>query len=84
MPKSKESNKYPHIQMAIITGISIIVMAYFSKRILPKPIGYIALAIPPFIATIHTVVIERYKSKTWYWVVAILMATALVIAFYWK
>jgi len=48
MSKVKDFFKSPHIQIALATGFSIIVMAYFSKRILPRPIGYLPSAIPPF------------------------------------
>ena len=86
MKKLKELIKSPHIQIALATGVSIIVLAYFSKKILPEPIGYLPLAIPPFIATIYEAVAAKHKNKkittTWYWVVAILVATALVIVFY--
>ena len=86
MSKLKEFLKSPHIQIALATGLSIIVLAYFSKKILPEPIGYLPLAIPPFIATIYEAVANKYKNKKnstpWYWVVAILVATALVIVFY--
>jgi predicted histidine transporter YuiF (NhaC family) len=57
MQKLKELIKSPHIQIALATGVSIIVLAYFSKKILPEPIGYLPLAIPPFIATIYEAVV---------------------------
>ena len=86
MQRLKELIKSPHIQIALGTGVSIIVLAYFSKKILPEPIGYLPLAIPPFIATIYEAVAAKHKNKkittTWYWVVAILVATVLVIVFY--
>jgi len=78
--------KSPHIQIALATGFCIIVLAYFSKRILPEPIGYLPLAIPPFIASIYEAVAAKHKNKkiatTWYWVTAILFTTALVIFIY--
>jgi hypothetical protein len=86
MNKLKELLKSPHIQIALTTGLSIVALAYFSKQVLPEPIGYLPLAIPPFIATIYETVAAKHKNKkittTWYWVVAILVATALVIVFY--
>ena len=86
MSKFKELVKSPHIQIALATGFSIIVMAYFSKRILPEPIGYLQLAIPPFLATIFESLLGKHKESkictTWYWVVAILVATAFVILFH--
>jgi hypothetical protein len=83
LSKLKEILKSPHLQIALATGVSIIVMAYFSKRILPKPISYLSLAIPPFIESIYEVVAKKYKDKiistTWYWVITILFATVLII-----
>ena len=57
MKKNLALLKSPHIQIALATGLSIIVLAYFSKNILPEPIGYLLLAIPPFIATIYEAVV---------------------------
>jgi len=77
----------PHIQIALATGISIIIMAYFSKRVLTEPIGYLALAVPPFIASIFSGFYERYKESglftTGYWITAIFAATAIVIWMHW-
>ena len=83
MKKLKELFKSPHIQIALATGISIIVMAYFSKHVLPKPIGYLPTAIPPFLMVIYEAVVAKYKNSklttTWYWVTAIFVSTAFVI-----
>jgi len=85
MKKFLEFFKSPHIQIALATGISIIVMAYFSKRVLAQPIAYLPLAIPPFIATIYEAVLKKYEnswvSSTWYWIVLIFLSTFLVILF---
>jgi predicted histidine transporter YuiF (NhaC family) len=83
MAKLKELIKSPHIQIALATGISIIVMAYFSKRILPKPIGYLPTALPPFLMAVYEALLGRYKNRrictTWYWIVAIFVTTAFII-----
>jgi hypothetical protein len=83
MKKLKELIKSPHIQIALATGISIIVIAFFSKRVLPKPIGYLPTAIPPFFMVIYEAVAAKYKNKkittTWYWITAVFVSTALVI-----
>ena len=88
MAKFKELLKSPHIHLSIATGLSIIVLAYFSKNILPEPIGYLNLAIPPFMATITESLIGRYKDKifliTWLGIAAVLIATILVIVFHMK
>ena len=82
----KESLRSPHIQIALATGASIIIMAYFSKRILAEQIDYLPLANPPFIATIYEVLSAKYKDskilKTWYWISAIFLATAIIIIAY--
>ena len=86
MSKFKEELKSPHIYIALATGFSIIILAFVSKRVLPEPIGYLSLAMPPIIATIFESLYSRYKDSkfctTWYWVVAILAATAFVIIFH--
>ena len=83
MKKLKELIKSPHIQIALATGVSLIALAYFSKRILHEPIGYLPSAIPPFIGVVYEGVLAKHKNKkiatTWYWVTAILLTTAVVI-----
>ena len=86
MSKIKDFFKNPHIQISLATGISILTLAYFSKRLLPEPLSYLSLAAPPFIATIFESLLAKHKDskymKTWCWVVAILVVTALVIILY--
>jgi len=83
MSKLKEIIKSGHIHIATATGISIIVLAYVSKRMLPEPISYLYLAIPPFIMTIYEAVAGKKENarycRTPYWVAAIFIATILVI-----
>ena len=86
MKKIIEILKSSHIQIALTTGVCIIVLAFVSKRILPEPMGYAPLAIPPFIMTMYEYVANRYNDKkiftTWYWVTAIFSSTVLIIAYY--
>lgn len=83
MSRIKAFFSSPHIQIALATGLSIIVMAIFSKRVLPEPIGYLSLAIPPFIATMFELFLEKHKDSKFlnplYWVLAILISTVIVI-----
>ena len=83
MSKFKDSFKNPHIQISLATGFSIIVLTYFSKRVLPEPLSYLSIAAPTFIATIFESLLSKHKDKkimqTRIWVVAIFVATALVI-----
>jgi lipid-A-disaccharide synthase-like uncharacterized protein len=82
----KKELKTPHIYIALTTGFSIILLAMFSKWVLPEPIGYLALATPPFVATIFESFYSHNKDSkictTSYWVLGILGATALVIIFH--
>jgi len=83
MSKFKEEFQASHIYLALATGISIIGMALLSKYILPVPLGYLDLAIPPFFATIFETVYKKHKGKkictSRYWVAAILIATVIVV-----
>lgn len=72
-----------HVQLSLATGISIILMAYVSKHLLPEPIEYLHLAVPPFIMTIWEAYSGKHKESRYarplYWVAAIAIATVLVI-----
>ena len=88
MSKLKEMFKSGHVPIALATGISIVVMAYVSKRILPEPLPYLYMALPPFLMTIYEGLASKEKNakytKTWYWVAAILVATLIVIGAKWN
>lgn len=88
MSKIFDFFKSPHIQIALATGISIIALAYFSKRILSEPIGYLPSALPPFLMVIYESLQGKYKNHkiltTWYWISAIFLSTALIILIYWN
>jgi hypothetical protein len=84
MNKIKKFKINPLTQIALATGVSVIVLAYFSKRVLPEPLSYLELAMPPFIATFYQTTTQK-KKATWYGrpvvgILAILLATVLVIA----
>ena len=86
LTKLKKELKEPHIFLALATGASIIIMAYFSKKILSKPIDYLLLSIPPFFMVIYEVVYKKYKdhwiSKPLIWVVVIFVSTAIIVLAY--
>lgn len=83
MSKILEFFKSSHIQIALASGASIIVLAYFSKNVLPQPLSKLTLAIPALVITAYQVVSVRHKGKRistpWYWCVTILVVTALII-----
>lgn len=80
----REFFKNAHIQLALATGVSIILLAYVSKHVLEEPIKNLHLAIAPFIMTIWEAFSGKHKdskySRPLYWVIAIAIATILVIA----
>jgi hypothetical protein len=85
MSKLKAFFGSEHIAVALVTGLSIIALAYFSKRVLPEPLSNLELAAPPFLMTIFGAISTSKKNKDawyrnpWLWSVAIIAATALVI-----
>lgn len=83
MSKIADFFKSHHIQLALAAGASIIALAHVSKRVLPEPMDNLAQAFPPFLAVVAEGVITKYRDSKigtpWYWVVAILLATVVVI-----
>ena len=83
MSKVVDFFKNGRIQIALATGISIVVMAYVSKRVLLEPIPKLHLAIPPFIMVIYEAAAAKKEhtkySKTPYWIAAVFVAAILVI-----
>ena len=83
MLKIKELIKSPHIQISLATGLSILAMAFASKYLLPEPISYFKLSIPALMIVVYEIILEKYKNSrictAWYWVVAVLVITALII-----
>ena len=84
MRKIKKISINPQIQIALATGASIIVLAFFSKRVLPEPLSYLELALPPFIAVFFATPAAKKKKAVWYGrplygILAILLTTVLVI-----
>jgi hypothetical protein len=83
MSKIADFFRSHHIQLALATGASIIVLAYVSKRMLSEPMHSLALAFPPSLAVIGEGFIakceESWYGQAWVWVSAILLATMVVI-----
>jgi len=72
-----------HIHVALALGISIIVLAYVSKRVLPEPMAPIYLSITSLIMLMYETLIGSKKktrlTNSIYWVLAIFIATAIII-----
>jgi hypothetical protein len=79
----KKTLKSSHIQIALAVGFSIIAFACFSKWILARPLRPMLLTIPPLIEAFYEGLRKKYKDarflKTWYWVVAIISSTVLIM-----
>lgn len=82
----KDFFRSAHIQIALASGISIITLSYFSKYVLSTPLSKISMAIPAFVIPIYEYIAHRNEGKRiatpFYWCLAILTATAIVIAFH--
>ncbi len=87
MSKLKKWVRSSHVHIAFAAGSSILIIASFSKWVIKKPVDPFLLAIPPLIEAAYEYVLKKYKkskiSTTWYWVAAILTATALILLFSW-
>ena len=83
MASSKELLRSGHIHVSLALGISIIVLAYVSKRMLPAPMEPIYLSMTSLLMAGYEAVASRKKykrlAKSWYWVVAIFAATVVII-----
>jgi len=81
--KIKEKLKTSHFHIALAAGISILAIATFSKWVFTKPVNPFLLTIPPLIEAAYEGVLKKYKEakflKTWYWVCAIILSTAIII-----
>ena len=87
MKKIIEFISHPLNQIALATGLSIIALAFFSKRVLPEPLSYLELALPPFLATVFEAVTKKKKaawfSRPLFGILAILFSTVLVVWLNW-
>jgi len=83
MSKLAKTIRSPKAQIAATAGLSVLALASASRWLVPEPIDYLAHAIPPFLAVIYEAVCGKREGTrictTWYWIVAIVVATAGVI-----
>jgi hypothetical protein len=76
---------HPIIQFAIALGASTIILAYFSKRVLPEPLSNLELALPQLLAVLFEGIAVS-RNVTWYQrprhgIVVLVVVTFLVIVF---
>ena len=83
MSKFSDFVKSPHILLALATGISIVALAYVSKRILDEPMRSLEFAVAPFVQMIYEYLLHKHKNskylKPLYWVIAIFSITIIII-----
>jgi len=87
MNKETEIDGSRLILLACVTGFTIILMAWFSKKILPEPLSYLELALPPFLATLGEGMLQHEKTRphvrTWHVIAVVLLSTAAIIGIHW-
>lgn len=79
----KEFFQSKHIQLALVSGVSIIALAYFSKRVLEEPVDKLYMSIPALLVTMGEGFISK-KTSAWYtnvylWMAAVAASTILII-----
>jgi hypothetical protein len=80
----KDFFAHPIIQTALVTGVSTVVLAWFSKRVAPEPLRSWELALPVFLFTLWQGFAARKNAAPWFrrpWLgmVVIVVATAIVL-----
>jgi len=77
-----------HIQVALATAVSIIILAIASRRLMSRPISDLYVAIPPFLMSLYEGFQRSPKAsflkKTWVWVAGIVLVTLVIIAASWS
>jgi len=85
MADLKKHLRTPEIQIAIAAGVSILALATSSAWVTTTFYDPMLLTIPPLIEIVHWALSQKCKDawymKTWYWICAILVCTALLILF---
>lgn len=82
----KEFIQSKHIQIALVTGVSLIVLTFISKRVLSAPMKNIYISIPGLIMVAAEGVLGL-KKNAWYtnqypWIISAVLATGLIIVFH--
>ncbi len=81
----KEFFKNDHIQLALATGASVIILAVFFKKIMHIPVPALESSLPGFVFLGFEVLREKRKSfgppwsRPWPWIVIMFAAVAVVI-----
>jgi hypothetical protein len=65
MQTIKDFFAHPIIQTALVTGVSIIVLAWFSKRVFAEPLREWELALPAFLFTLWQGLTARKTAAPW-------------------
>ena len=84
----KELIRSKHIHLALVTGTSMIILTYVSKRVLPEPMDNIYITIPGLFLVAAEAALGL-KKNTWYtnvnhWIIAAVLATSLIVILHLK
>lgn len=86
MAKIKELLKSGHTYLVLVDGLSILAMAIASKYFLKIKINPFLLALPALVLVCYEGLANHKKyrrfAKPWYWVIAVILATAGVILYH--
>lgn len=87
MNKTTEIFKSHHVQIALLSVISIILIALFSKWDLEKPINLLVLLVPVLIELAYEYIVTKHSESKiasfWIWVSLILLVTLIFILASW-
>lgn len=68
------------LAVASVTGVCIVILAFFSRRVFREPISDVYLAVPPLMMAVHQMALKKAGDawiwRTSTWVGAIVLATA--------
>ena len=78
-----ELSRSKHIHLALVSGASIIALAYTSKRLLSEPMDNLYVSAPALLVVAAEAALAS-KRRGWYtrtgtWLAAVALSTALII-----
>ena len=86
MAKIKDLLKSAHTYIVFVDGLSILAMAIASKYFLKTKINPFFLALPALVVVCYEGLANHKKyrrfANPWYWVIAVILATAGIILYH--
>ena len=83
MGKLKEFIRNDHIQAAFVSGLCIIILALFFKKVMHEQVPYLENAVPGFVFTLYEGMREKIKRPFWKralpWNLLMLLTTVVIM-----